>query len=330
MQKSKIILLILVALVMALGASYIANKMMSKQLEADAKEYKGKTVNIVVAATDVTYGQVLQQENLEFKQLPIQLMTEDTFSSFDDVIGKVAKGEIFQGEAIMSKRLASHNQGTTLAALVSQDMRAVSVRVDDVIGVAGFLLPGNRVDVLASRMDKRRSIIRTVLKNIKVLAVDQTAEASKDKPLLVRAVTLEVSPKDSEALFQAIQEGSIHLTLRNPIDSSKEQLARSEVVKPAQPKVISKPKPKTKHKPKISKEDDLLLKLYAESLLGVSKKQTVLSVENVGKNREIIPPKAISLSAKPTPKTIKKVKTITVIRGITQRDLVLKNKEDIQ
>ena len=328
MQKSKIILLILVALVMALGASYIANKMMSKQLEADAKEYKGKTVNIVVAATDVTYGQVLQQENLEFKQLPIQLMTEDTFSSFDDVIGKVAKGEIFQGEAIMSKRLASHNQGTTLAALVSQDMRAVSVRVDDVIGVAGFLLPGNRVDVLASRMDKRRSIIRTVLKNIKVLAVDQTAEASKDKPLLVRAVTLEVSPKDSEALFQAIQEGSIHLTLRNPIDSSKEQLARSEVVKPAQPKVISKPK--TKHKPKISKEDDLLLKLYAESLLGVSKKQTVLSVENVGKNREIIPPKAISLSAKPTPKTIKKVKTITVIRGITQRDLVLKNKEDIQ
>ena len=332
MQKSKIILLILVALLMAFGASFVANKTMSKQLKANSMEFQGKTINVVIAATDVAYGQVLQQENLEFKKIPEQLMTEEIFLRIEDVIGKVAKGEIFQGEAIVSKRLAEHNQGTILAALVNQNMRAVSVRVDDVIGVAGFLLPGNRVDILSSRMDKRRSITRTVLQNIKVLAVDQTAEASKDKPLLVRAVTLEVSPKDSEALFQAIQEGSIHLTLRNPIDSSKNTVAKADVLEQPLPKakVTPKSKPRPKRKKKRSKKDDLALEAYVDSILGLPVKQAMQkpkSVNTVSTNVVIEPKPVLDLAVKPAPT---RTSTVTVIRGVTQRDVILKNNEVTQ
>ncbi|MGW8369650.1 MAG: Flp pilus assembly protein CpaB, partial [Gammaproteobacteria bacterium] len=102
---------------------------------------------------------------------------------------------------------------------VTEKMRAVTVRVDDVIGVAGFLLPNNRVDVLAARRDtSRRAVTETILRNIKVLAVDQTAATEKNEPVIVRAVTLEVKPEQAEILFKAREEGSILLTLRNPLE----------------------------------------------------------------------------------------------------------------
>ena len=97
--------------------------------------------------------------------------------------------------------------------------RAVSVRVNDVIGVGGFLLPGNRVDVLATRMtDERRAVTQTLLQNLKVLAVDQTASPEKDKPAVVRAVTLEMEPVEAELLVGATEEGTVQLALRNPDD----------------------------------------------------------------------------------------------------------------
>ena len=98
-------------------------------------------------------------------------------------------------------------------------MRAVTVRVDDVVGVAGFLLPGNTVDVLASRkFASKRAITETILRNIKVLAVDQTASADDNEPVIVRAVTLEMLPRQAEELFRARTEGTIQLTLRNPLE----------------------------------------------------------------------------------------------------------------
>jgi pilus assembly protein CpaB len=95
-------------------------------------------------------------------------------------------------------------------------MRAITVRVDDVIGVGGFLLPGNTVDILASRKDNQRAVTETILKNIKVLAVDQTANANENEPVIVRAVTLEMTPAQAEVVVKARTEGTIQLTLRNP------------------------------------------------------------------------------------------------------------------
>jgi pilus assembly protein CpaB len=126
---------------------------------------------------------------------------------------------------------------SALAANVAKDKRAVTVRVDDVVGVAGFLLPGNRVDVVATRKDDHTGVItaETLLSNIKVLAVDQTAAANSNEPVVVRAVTLEVTPEEAETLLKGKAAGSIQLALRNPLDDSDAR-RKVEPVKLASPR----------------------------------------------------------------------------------------------
>jgi pilus assembly protein CpaB len=142
------------------------------------------------------------------------------------------------GEILMKARFSSHESGSTLAALISENKRAISVRVDDVVGVAGFLLPGNYVDVLATKLERssRVATTKTVLKKIRVLAVDQTARTDDNDPVVVRAVTLEVDPKESEILTKSMAEGTIQLTLRNPKDD--DVVVAEEAPKPAAPKVV--------------------------------------------------------------------------------------------
>jgi pilus assembly protein CpaB len=119
-------------------------------------------------------------------------------------------------------------------------MRALTVRVDDVIGVAGFLLPGNRVDIVAVRRPPggRSAVSETLLQNVKVLAVDQTTSPDKNEPVVVRAVTLELTPKQAEQLAEATEEGKVRLTLRNPLDSVTVAAAPepSPVAPPPKPK----------------------------------------------------------------------------------------------
>src|SRR5262249_35652838 len=115
------------------------------------------------------------------------------------------------------------------------------VRVDDVVGVAGFLLPGNHVDVVAARMVNHqvetRAETETVLRNLNVLAVDQTASQDKDQPVVVHAVTLEVSPKQAEVLVKAREEGKIQLTLRNPLEDTGPELVAEQPPPPPPAKV---------------------------------------------------------------------------------------------
>ena len=137
-----------------------------------------------------------------------------------------------------------------MAALVADAMRAVTIRVDDVVGVAGFLLPGNRVDVLASRLDTRtrRATTETILKNLKVLAVDQTAATQDSDPVIVRAVTLEMTPTQSETLVKAKEEGTIQLTLRNPGD-------RQELAEIPPPPALA-PRPVVRRAPRATAPSD--------------------------------------------------------------------------
>jgi Flp pilus assembly protein CpaB len=150
--------------------------------------------------------------------LPTNAAVGDHYDKVDQVVGLIALQKVIAGEILLKERFADRNAGSTLAAIVKPDMRAVTVRVDDVIGVAGFLMPGNHVDVVAARMVDQRAETRTVLRNLNVLAVDQTASQDKDQPVVVRAVTLEMSPKQAEVLVKAREEGRIQLTLRNPLD----------------------------------------------------------------------------------------------------------------
>ena len=137
---------------------------------------------------------------------------------------------------LLKERFTKSGAGSTLAALIRPDMRAMTVRVDDVVGVAGFLLPGNRVDVVAARKHagNDRAITETILFDINVLAVDQTSSQDKNEPVVVRAVTLEMTPQQAEVLVRAREEGRIQLTLRNPTDDAQPQLA-AEQPAPAPP-----------------------------------------------------------------------------------------------
>jgi pilus assembly protein CpaB len=234
MFKSRGLLLIVLSLIMGAGAAYTANEWVASQIVGET-DLDG--TQVVAAAMEIPYGTKVGPRHVKMVEIPEAAAPAGYFTSVDDVMGTVATIAIARGEILLANRFAAHDQGSTLAALVSENMRALTVRVNDVIGVAGFLLPGNRVDILASRQDaNRRAVTETILRDIKVLAVDQTASTEKNEPVIVRAVTLEMSPKQTEVLVKARTEGSIQLTLRNPLE--KPVIAEPE---PKPTPVVKKP-----------------------------------------------------------------------------------------
>jgi len=211
---------------MAVAAALLANNWLEQQKLASTKEVVTiRTKPVVVAAVNVPFGTTLEERHVKIISVAEDAFGENTFPATKDVTGKIAKQALYAGETIRRERLADRGDkgGSPMAAMVAPSMRAVTVRVNDVIGVAGFLLPGDYVDILASRQEgaSRGEInIRTVLEKIKVLAVDQIASPEKDAPVIVRAVTLEVDPRQAELLMEATQEGSVQLALRNPLDDA--------------------------------------------------------------------------------------------------------------
>jgi len=201
---------------MAGGAAWFANNWL-RGMEASAETNASL---VAAAAIRIPYGTKMESRHVKMVEMPDGAAPSDAIRTIEDVEGKVATAEILPGELLLNERFVDHGEGSTLAALVETKMRAVTVRVDDVIGVAGFLLPGNYVDVLASRLERgtRRAITDTILTNVKVLAVDQTARTDDNDPVVVRAVTLEVAPKQAEVLVKRMEEGTLQLTLRNPLD----------------------------------------------------------------------------------------------------------------
>ena len=242
MAKKRGMFLVVLSLVMAIGAAWTANSWIAAKAAAEEGALKG--THVVAAAMAIPYGTKVEGRHVKYVEIPEGVAPVGFFTSFDDVKGRVATTPITRGEILIGERFAEHQAGSTLAALVGENMRAVAIRVNDVVGVAGFLLPGNRVDVLSARKTSDRSVVtETILQNIKVLAVDQSAATDTNEPVIVRAVTLEVSPKQAETIVQARTEGQIQLTLRNPNQSEPEPEPEPEVVaKPAPPK-SSRPRP---------------------------------------------------------------------------------------
>lgn len=216
-MKRRGLLLIVLSLALAVIAAFVARNWVQARLNPGATD-PGEQV--VVAALEIPFGTKVEARHLKTITLPTNAPVGNHYTKTDDVVGLLALQKIIPGEILLKERFADRNAGSTLSAIVKPDMRAVTVRVDDVIGVAGFLMPGNHVDVVAARMENQRAETRTVLRNLNVLAVDQTASQDKDQPAVVRAVTLEVTPRQAEVLVKAREEGRIQLTLRNPLDKT--------------------------------------------------------------------------------------------------------------
>ena len=224
--------LFVVALALGITATWLANRWLQDRL-TPAESAEVNTTPVVVAALEIPFGQKIEPAHLKTIQWPNETIPNGTFDDVAKVEGKIANQMITKGELVLHKRVVEEVNGSTLSAILTPGKRAVTVRVNDVIGVGGFLLPGNRVDILASRKDKdRRAHTKTLLEDLKVLAVDQTASTDQDKPVVVRAVTLEMEPKHAEKLVQATEEGSVQLALRNPLDESRVPVpAKSKPVK---------------------------------------------------------------------------------------------------
>jgi pilus assembly protein CpaB len=222
-----------ISLILALFAAWVANNWLS--MRASAKVGPA-TEQVVTASMDMPLGTKIEQRHLALSDVVPGKSPKGAFHTYEGVLGKVTSSSVLAGEILLATRLAQAGEGSALAAAVDKNMRAVTVRVDDVVGVAGFLLPGNRVDVIATKTEPGTNTVRatTILSNIKVLAVDQTAAADSNQPVVVHAVTLEVTPADAELLLRGKTAGQIQLTLRNPLDQSD---ARSRQVEPEPVKV---------------------------------------------------------------------------------------------
>lgn len=233
MSRIQVVLLFILSILLGLGAVYFAQQWMSEQVQPEVKVEQVDRQPIVVAALELEPGRIIKDTDLKLKLIEDSWRNEFQFDKPELVIGKVTTSMIYQDEPITQQRVSLPGEGSTLAALISEDKRAVTIRVNDVIGVGGFLLPGNKVDVMNTVSYGRNSAnTNTILKDIKVLAVDQTAKTSDNKPIIVRAVTLEVSPKDAEKLLTAKSKGDIQLALRNPHQEDKPEVVRRTVSQP--------------------------------------------------------------------------------------------------
>jgi len=217
----------------------------------------GKTVSIptrpvVVAAADLDIGAELGRDDVRVIQWPANAAPAESFENPSDIVGRGLVMPVIQNEPILPMKLAPKDAGAGLPPAIPAGFRAVSVRVNEVIGVAGYVLPGTHVDVVATVSPTTQQVDMTskvILTNVQVLAagtkIDRTVD--KDKPIPVTVVTLLVDPMQAERLTLAASEGKIQLALRNPLDRDTPAtrgvrpamlLGEVPVVKPAKPRAV--------------------------------------------------------------------------------------------
>jgi len=242
-MTSRTLTLIGLSLLLGLGAAWLANSWLSSRLDVKPDD---NLQNVVVASLAIPFGQMVEARHVTLVRLPKGTVPEDSFDAIEKVVGKIATFDMLRGDILRGARLAEHLGGSTLASLIEKDKRAITVRVDDVVGVGGFLLPGNRVDVLATKRGNgggNEAKAETILEDLRVLAVDQTASTDKTQPVVVRAVTLEMTPAEAETLVKAKTEGSLQLALRNPLDNQKKPESPTVVAAPPVPLRAPAPRP---------------------------------------------------------------------------------------
>ena len=187
-----------------------------------------ETRPVVIATTALDVGAALRADDLRVIEWPASVVPAGAFGSVKELVGRGVIQPITTNEPILPGKLASVEAGAGLPPAIPEGMRALSVRVNEVIGVAGYVLPGTRVDVVAtvSPTDQRLDTTsKVILTNVQVVAAGTKIErdVDNDKPVAVTVVTLLVDPSEAERLTLASTEGKIQLALRNPMDKSQPQ-----------------------------------------------------------------------------------------------------------
>lgn len=187
---------------------------------------KIETKPVVVATNPVPLGGVIKASDLKVVAWPAENVPPGSFNKLDEVVDRVAMSNILVEEPVLAGRLAARGSGLGLSPIIPPGMRAVSVRVNDVISVSGFVLPGSRVDVMVTAVPRAGGesgpVTRTILSNIQVLTAGKNIQPdAKGQPENVPVVTMLVTPEQAEVLTLASSEGKIQLALRNNTDSEQ-------------------------------------------------------------------------------------------------------------
>src|SRR5690349_2400243 len=251
MKNPRAIGMLVLSVVIGLVATVIAPGWVAQQGRAASNK-------VVVAAVDIDLGSRLNAQQLKTIDWPSGSLPNGSVSDPQTLQDRVVKTSVMRGEPILEAKLAPVGSSGGLSAVIPEGKRAITVRVNDVIGVAGFALPGNYVDIVVNtQLDNEghgdKQISKIVLEHILVLAVAQEANRDETKPKVVNAVTLEVTPEQAEKLDLARSVGTLSLVLRNQVDPQSAQTdgatklsllpVAAPSVKPPPPKPAAAPRP---------------------------------------------------------------------------------------
>jgi pilus assembly protein CpaB len=221
--RKNTIVMVAIAVVFGLIAVFVAQSWLNYQAELSRrtvapKEKPVATRTIVVATRPLRFGTQILNENLREVAWPEEAIPAGTFGSIAELTSggkRIVLASIERNEPILRVKVTGPGQKATLSAVIQDGMRAITVRVNDVEGVAGFVLPGDHVDVLLTRQQERTTGMNdVVLQNARVLAVDQLADDASDRPTVVKAVTLEVDTVGAQKIALASSLGNLSLMLR--------------------------------------------------------------------------------------------------------------------
>ena len=220
-MRNRIFAVLSIAILAGGGLAFATYNFMQNQ---PAPAASMETQPVVIAAADLQLGAELKKEDLQVVRFPKGQAPEGVFANPSEIIGRGVIVPLVKNEPILQAKLASKEAGSGLPPVIPEGMRAVSVRVNEVIGVAGYVLPGTRVDVVATQSPTNQQTDMTskvVLSNVQVLTAGMRMEqdGEKGKPVAVTVVTLLVNPEQSERIALASTEGKIQLALRNPLDT---------------------------------------------------------------------------------------------------------------
>ncbi len=218
-RRTRTVVVVGIAVTVASLASFGVYRVIQ---DIPVREVPIATVHTVVARQALPVGIRVRAADLKVVPWPESNPVSGGFTDIDDVVGRGVVASVVENEPLTERKLAPLEAGAGLPPTITHGMRAISVKVNDVIGVAGFVVPGTRVDVVVTRREARDSMARVVVSNVEVLAAgtkyDQDKAREEGEPVRSTVITLLVTPPDAERIALAGNEGQIMLALRNPLD----------------------------------------------------------------------------------------------------------------
>lgn len=221
MRKRRVLLVLVLAIVMAGVAAFSTLKYLATNPASASRAPEARTTQVVVAARDLPVGTFLTEQDVTVVPWPAEVVPAGYTTQTSDAVGRGLIAAVSANEPLLAAKLAERGSGGGLPIVIPEGMRAMSIAVDQVVGVAGFVLPGTRVDVLLTILppDQDETITQIILQNLTVLTAGQVTQKNEaGEPIVVNVVTIMVDPEQAERLSLASSQGRIQLALRNMLD----------------------------------------------------------------------------------------------------------------